>query len=168
MIRKLAMTGLGTGYSPVASGTAGSALAIAIAVGVWAAMDGSSPWLLNLAWLAMILAASIICVAWGSWAVECYAGRCRKVGDPGQVVIDEFAGQWLSLVAIPLPGREHLSTALGVFALQFLLFRVFDVIKPPPSRQLERLPAGWGILFDDLGAAVYANLIGQVIVRVLL
>ncbi len=54
----------------------------------------------------------------------------------------------------------------GVLVGQFLLFRVFDVVKPPPARQAEALPAGWGILTDDLIAGVYANLVGQVIWRV--
>jgi len=47
----------------------------------------------------------------------------------------------------------------------FLAFRIFDITKPPPARQLERLPAGWGILLDDLAAAVYANLLCQIIFR---
>jgi phosphatidylglycerophosphatase A len=49
--------------------------------------------------------------------------------------------------------------------LAFAAFRLFDVTKPPPARQLEHLPAGWGILMDDLAAAVYANLLCQIILR---
>jgi phosphatidylglycerophosphatase A len=53
----------------------------------------------------------------------------------------------------------------AVLAVQFFLFRLFDVVKPPPARQLERLPAGWGILLDDLAAGIYANIVGQVVFR---
>jgi len=52
-------------------------------------------------------------------------------------------------------------------AVQFFLFRVFDIVKPTPARQLERLPHGWGIMADDLAVAVYVNLIGQVAFRYL-
>jgi len=68
--------------------------------------------------------------------------------DPGFVVIDEVAGQWIALLFSP-PGWRHALIALA-------LFRVFDIVKPPPARQLERLPAGWGIVFDDVAAGLYA------------
>jgi phosphatidylglycerophosphatase A len=71
--------------------------------------------------------------------------------DPGYVVIDEVAGQWLALVW----AQVDLSHMLA----GFLFFRLFDIVKPPPARQLERLPAGWGIMCDDLAAGVYALLL---------
>jgi len=169
MIRRLWMTGLGLGYAPVASGTFGSAGAIAIAMAVWlvarTVTGDVDPSLLNACWVVLILLASVGCVAWGPWAVAYYAGRCRKSGDPGQVVLDEWAGQWLALIALPMvtPGRM-----LIVMAIQFFLFRLFDVTKPPPGRRLEKFPGGWGILLDDLAAGVYANVVGQLIVRWLL
>lgn len=160
------MSGFGLGYAPVASGTFGSAGAICISLIVWAVWPADGPVPISLVWLVLVGLACVGCVAWGPWAVDYYGRRARKAGDPGHVVLDEFAGQWLSLVALPLPlGHDHLVPALAVFAVQFFLFRVFDVVKPPPARQLEKLPAGWGILMDDLGAAVYANLIGQVLFR---
>jgi len=54
---------------------------------------------------------------------------------------------------------------LKTIAIAFAAFRVFDIIKPPPVRELEKLPAGWGILMDDLAAAVYANLLCQIFLR---
>jgi phosphatidylglycerophosphatase A len=74
----------------------------------------------------------------------------REAGreDPGFVVIDEVAGQWIALLWSPLDWRHGL-TAL-------LLFRVFDIVKPFPARQLEHLPEGWGIVFDDVAAGLYA------------
>jgi phosphatidylglycerophosphatase A len=69
-------------------------------------------------------------------------------GDPGFVVIDEVAGQWIALLGSPVDWRHAL--------IALILFRLFDITKPPPARQLERLPAGWGIVFDDVAAGLYA------------
>ena len=68
--------------------------------------------------------------------------------DPGAFVIDEVAGY---LVVVAHVGKPSIEAAVAAF----LLFRLFDVVKPPPARQLERLPAGWGILLDDVMAGVY-------------
>ena len=166
MMRRWWMTGLGLGYAPVAPGTFGSAGAAAIALGVFtltSQVAGCSCVLVQGAcWVVLALLASAGCVAWGPWAVEYFAGRCPKAGDPGQVVLDEWAGQWVALIAMPMPtfGRT-----LTVLAVQCVLFRLFDVLKPPPGRRLEKLPGGWGILLDDLAAGVYANLVGQVVFR---
>jgi len=166
MMRRWWMTGLGLGYAPVASGTFGSAGAVAIALAVWAITKQATgcpcPLTLGACWVFLALMASAGCVAWGPWAVEYFAGRCRKPGDPGQVVLDEWAGQWVAIIALPMP---TLSRTLTVLAVQFVLFRLFDVIKPPPGRRLEKLPGGWGILLDDLAAGVYANVVGQVVFR---
>jgi phosphatidylglycerophosphatase A len=70
--------------------------------------------------------------------------------DPGFVVIDEVAGVWITLLgAVAHPDWKHILTAL-------LLFRIFDIWKPFPVRQLEKLPEGWGIVFDDVAAGLYA------------
>ncbi len=163
-IRRWLVSGLGLGYAPIASGTFGSALACAVALGVWGAfkLAGGNLAALDAVWLGLTLAASVLCVRWGPWAIEYYAGRSRKAGDPGVVVIDELAGQWLALVAIPMP---TLTSALVVLAVQFLLFRFFDITKPPPARRCERLPMGWGILCDDLVAGLFANIVGQIVFR---
>ena len=73
--------------------------------------------------------------------------------DPGHVVIDEVAGQWIALI--------HSRLDLSHLLAAFLFFRIFDILKPWPARQMERLPAGWGIMFDDLAAGVYALLVVQ-------
>jgi phosphatidylglycerophosphatase A len=157
------MSGFGLGYSPFASGTVGSAGACIIALAVWAVLGrGSNPIMLNIAWALLTLLACVGCVAWGPWAVEYYAGKEKKKGDPGQVVIDEFAGQWLALIALPM---ASIAQAITVLAVQFFLFRFFDVAKIPPARQLEKLPRGWGVLADDLMAGIYANLVGQLVIR---
>jgi len=158
------MTGLGLGYAPVAPGTFGSTGACLIALVVWYLLVGMGLWPggLDVCWIGLTVLASAGCVAWGPWAVAYFAGRCSKVGDPGQVVLDEWAGQWIALVALPMATFKQ---AIIVLAAQFFLFRLFDVIKPTPGRRFEKLPGGWGILLDDLAAGVYANVIGQVILR---
>ncbi len=160
------LTGLGLGYAPVASGTFGSAGAAAVTAGLWAVHHvGGCPVAWGLDVILAVLAAAAVagCVAWGPWAAEHYAGQSRKPGDPSQVVLDEWAGQWVALIGLPMPTWP---AAMGVLAAQFMLFRVFDVIKPPPARRLERLEGGWGIALDDVAAGVWANLVGQVLFRV--
>jgi phosphatidylglycerophosphatase A len=75
--------------------------------------------------------------------------------DPGCIVIDEIAGMCVTLLAIPLT----LTTGIA----GFFLFRIFDVIKPPPARQMEKiLPGGWGVVMDDVVAGIMANIILRV------
>jgi len=71
--------------------------------------------------------------------------------DPQNVIIDEVAGQWLTLAAAA-PDWRHALAGLA-------LFRLFDITKPWPARRLERLPAGWGIMLDDLAAGLYAAIV---------
>jgi phosphatidylglycerophosphatase A len=75
--------------------------------------------------------------------------------DPGHVVIDEVAGQLIALIAIPADWRHAV--------VSLLLFRIFDILKPPPIRQLERLPGGTGIMLDDVAAGLFALLLAQII-----
>jgi phosphatidylglycerophosphatase A len=76
--------------------------------------------------------------------------------------LDEGAGIFLTALFVPIyPGWRELWALLAIF----LAFRVFDIVKLAPAKQLEKLPYGWGILLDDLAAAVYANIICQVLLR---
>lgn len=154
-MRKAIVTCCGLGYLPIAPGTWGSAGAIVVAGAVYLALGGGAAFDGVIAGLAVI--ATVVGVALGRWSVAAF-----ESGDPKPFVIDEAAGQWIALIAMPVVG---LGSMAGVFALQFVLFRVADIVKPPPARQLERLPHGWGIVFDDLAAGVYANLVGQLILR---
>ena len=83
--------------------------------------------------------------------------RAMAREDPQKVVIDEVAGQMVALIGAPLAWKPIL--------MGFILFRTFDILKPPPVRQLERLPEGWGIVVDDLGAGLYALLVMQLLMR---
>ena len=70
--------------------------------------------------------------------------------DPGLVVIDEFVGQWLALFCLP--------RAIAIYIIGFALFRLFDIWKPFPVNRIQSLPGGWGIMLDDVLAAIYTNL----------
>lgn len=97
--------------------------------------------------LTALLAAVAIVLILGVPAATTVARESGR-RDPGFVVIDEVAGQWIALLFCPADWG-HAIVAL-------VLFRIFDIFKPPPARQLERLPAGWGIVFDDVAAGLYA------------
>jgi phosphatidylglycerophosphatase A len=79
--------------------------------------------------------------------------RAAGLKDPGFVVIDEVAGQLITFIAVPVSWQSLL--------LGFILFRGFDIVKPPPIRMLERLPEGVGIVVDDVGAGIYALIVMQ-------
>jgi len=96
-----------------------------------------------------------VVVAIGIPAATLEARGCGKK-DPSHVVIDEVAGQLLTLLACPIVWQALLAG--------FILFRAFDIVKPPPVRSLERLPEGTGIVVDDLGAGIY----GLIVLRLLL
>ncbi len=125
----------GAGRSPFAPGTAGSLAALPLA----ALAAASAP-------AGLALAAVIAALGVKSAGVA-----ARKLGrtDPGFVVIDEVAGMIISAAGIGLTARGLLSA--------FLLFRLFDIVKPPPCRDLEKLPGGWGIMADDIAAGIYAR-----------
>jgi phosphatidylglycerophosphatase A len=104
--------------------------------------------------LAIVVLASIACIALTPWA-EAYF----QVEDPGQEVIDEVAGMALAIGLSPLLFVEAGFSTLWIMASigsAFVLFRVFDILKPPPIYQLQSLPKGWGVLLDDLLAGLVA------------
>jgi phosphatidylglycerophosphatase A len=130
------------GYAPIAPGTAGSLAAIVIA---WPLHEYAAVPAWAFAAMAAVLAIP------GTWAADLTA---REVGlkDPGLVVVDEVVGQWITLA-----GATQLNWKSWVAA--FILFRLFDIWKPPPVRQLERLPGGIGIVADDAMAGVYGAVV---------
>lgn len=138
----LISTWFGCGRFPIAPGTAGSAAAIAIAV-VLHEYAGLAPW--HFLVLAVLLFGPAV------WAADVTA-KAYKIKDPGFVVVDEVVGQWIALAgAATLNWKSYL--------LAFLLFRLFDIWKPAPVRQLEALPGGLGINADDAMAGVYAAIL---------
>ena len=135
-------TAFGLGYAPKAPGTAGSLGALVIA---WllCAYAGVGP-----LWFAAFAIALAIPGIWAAGMVAQEIGR----KDPQIVVVDEVVGQWAALA-----GASHLNWKSAFAA--FVLFRLFDIWKPPPVRQLERLPGGVGIVADDAMAGLYAALV---------
>jgi len=132
-------TGFGAGYGPIAPGTWGSLPGLGLAFGLdrWA-----GPW--------AVLGGVLFFAVAGIWA----AGRVENLlgeKDPGRVVVDEIAGQMVTLLFLPL--------TLPSLVVAFFLFRVLDVFKPWPARRLENLPGGSGIMADDLMVGLYGNLI---------
>ena len=130
------------GLVPKGPGTAGSLGALAIAWALHACLGVSGA---GIALCGVVLIAPAICAA----------GRVAKDShskDPQIVVIDEVVGQWMTLAGA---ASLHWKSWLGAF----LLFRAFDIWKPPPVRQLERVPGGAGIVLDDAMAGIYAALV---------
>jgi phosphatidylglycerophosphatase A len=137
-VARVVATWFGCGLAPIAPGTVGAAAAVAIS---WA-----------LGWgFAANLAGGIVIGAIGIWAATTEARRSGRK-DPGHIVVDEVAGQWITLA-----GATTYSWQALLYG--FLLFRLFDIWKPPPVRQLERLPDGTGIMMDDLMAGVYGAVV---------
>jgi phosphatidylglycerophosphatase A len=138
-------TFFGAGLGKPGPGTWGSIAAVLIWSGV-ALLLHPSPVLL----LALTLAGIALSIGLGVPAAT-IAARESGSKDPGFVVIDEVAGQWITLLALTWATHnwKHILLAL-------LLFRLFDIYKPFPVRQLEKLPEGWGIVFDDVAAGLYA------------
>jgi phosphatidylglycerophosphatase A len=138
-------TGLGSGYAPIAPGTAGSLVGLLL---FWPLAHRPAP---------QVLAATAVLTLLAVLAAH-HVARILGRKDPGLVVVDEVAGQWVSLLFLPF-------TVLTA-TLAFFLFRLMDVLKPWPARDLERLPGGWGIVADDVMAGVYANLLLRAILTV--
>ncbi|HEY1240388.1 MAG TPA: phosphatidylglycerophosphatase A [Bryobacteraceae bacterium] len=138
----LIATWFGCGYAPAAPGTAGSLAGVAIAL-VLHEFAGFSTW-----YFIALVAVTFFPAVWAS------TGTARAVGrkDPGIVVVDEVLGQWVALAGARAFNWKSYMAA-------FVLFRLFDIWKPPPVRQLERLSEGLGIVADDLMAGVYAALL---------
>jgi len=137
----LLATWFGCGLSPAAPGTAGSLAALAIAIPLHYVYGSGR--------LTFLLLAAILLFP-GIWAADVVAKR-EGVQDPGLVVVDEVIGQWITLAAAPVFNWK-------TWLLAFALFRIFDIWKPPPARQFERLPGGWGIVADDVMAGLYGAL----------
>ncbi len=161
-VRLAFVTVLGSGFAPFASGTWGSLVSVVLYAGLCgiAHVAGGGRPLLETAVVVGVLAGSAIGIACGPWAVSRF-GR----SDPKPFVLDEFAGQWLSLLYVPVSLNGGWWSFGVVVGLQFLLFRGFDIAKLSPAREAEHLPHGWGIVTDDLVAGVYANIAGQLIWR---
>lgn len=145
---------------PIAPGTWGS-LPPAVAFALLAYF-GASGVVIAAVMAVFVIAASVACVACVP-AVAVLAGKT----DPGEVVVDEVAGQAVTFLipALFLPADLTLKQVLLIAGLGFFLFRILDITKPWPIRKLEALPEGWGVLADDLLAGLFAAIVLCVCIR---
>jgi phosphatidylglycerophosphatase A len=156
-LANLIATGLYSGYIPWASGTFGTIVGI-----LFYLIPGANDPLV----LSIMIAAGFFVGVWTSRIVAAIVGHQltrtaefakasfqpgeHSVADPSIVVIDEVVGVWITLLLIP--------KSIPAIILAFFFFRVCDILKPPPSRQLENISGGWGIMLDDVIAGIYANI----------
>lgn len=139
-------TGLGIGFIPWAPGTFGTLWGVPLgwAIGQWSSPVG------QLALIAVLIAVGVpLCTR----AVRRLGGQ----KDPGCVVYDEIA-------SLPVVYWGLDVDSPWVLVAGFALFRLFDIVKPPPAPRLERLPEGWGVMADDVMAAIYAHLVLRLVV----
>ena len=149
----LLATFFGAGYLKPGPGTYGAAAALVL----WLLAG----WFVHHDTHTLTLLTAVAVVLSTALGIPAATRVARESGrnDPGFVVIDEVAGQWVALLFVPPLWPNAL--------LAFLLFRFFDILKPPPIRQLEALPAGTGIMVDDLAAGALALACTQLVLHLL-
>jgi len=143
---KIIATVFGLGYVPPAPGTLAS-LAAALLYFFWL---HALPFPIYAGLVLLLIGLAV--------AVSSVQARTMNEKDPGAIVIDEVCGQLATLCLVP-------ATAVHVLA-GFILFRIFDILKPFPVRRAERLPGGWGIVVDDLAAAAYGAALLQIFLTI--
>jgi phosphatidylglycerophosphatase A len=136
-ITKCIATVFYSGYAPIAPGTAGSLVALLPLI-IFPTISTSTL-------LVIVIIGFFIGVGVSRQFERAYGE------DPQVVVIDEAVGMWITMLFVPVTWKT--------LALGFILFRIFDIIKPPPARQFEAVPNGWGIMLDDVAAGIYAALL---------
>jgi len=137
----LSATVCGIGYLPIAPGTWASAAAL---VPAWFIADRLGP--------LALLGAALLALALGIWATACIQSATGEK-DPGRIVIDEVAGQWIALIPVwPLD--------IWLYAAGFFAFRLFDIVKPWPASWCDqKLPGAAGVMLDDIVAGIYAAIV---------
>jgi phosphatidylglycerophosphatase A len=135
-------SGFYSGYSPYISGTVGSLAALIIYL-----IPGFEQ-------LFVIIPAILIFMVYGIFLGNKFEVEYGK--DPSQCTVDEVVGMWISLIALP--------KTFGIVAIAFILWRILDIIKPPPARNLERLKGGLGIMIDDVISGIYTLIIMHLVV----
>ena len=150
----LSIATCGVGYLPLMPGTFGSLLAVGIFLLFARSVTGSS----LVAVVLVLIFAFTVAGIWAGTRTEQLLGR----KDPGRVVVDEVAGQFIAL--FPLTLFTRWSTAAVI--VSFILFRFFDIVKPYPANRLQEVDGGMGIMFDDLLAGVYGAVVVSIFLRI--
>lgn len=143
-------TGFGSGYSPIAPGTAGSIVGCVMFYVLnllfptyFPGFGKDSIYFITLIALFLIIGVKASCFLEKEWGE-----------DPQKIVIDEIVGVWVALLFVPY---SHVNLLLA-----FILFRLFDIFKPLGIRKFEKMNKGWGVMMDDVVAGVYANICLQI------
>jgi len=136
-------TGFGSGYFPIAPGTAGAVLATAI----WFGLSLAFPFYHLLIATALLIILFTFLGVRSSGIMETCWGK-----DPSKVVIDEMVGVWIPLLVVNNENKYYVYYALGAL----LLFRLFDIFKPLGIKKMEAIGGGWGIMLDDIVAGLYS------------
>lgn len=162
--RLILLTTFGLGHMKFASGTWGSLPPCVVAGCLWLAgltpADGQNATIVFNSVMAVIgLVFSVACVVHGEQAEK------RWGKDPGEVVADETAGQCLPLMFLPNACFQSFWWAVGTVGAAFVLFRLLDIVKPWPAKQIQSARFGWGILLDDVFAGLYAAAVLQGVLR---
>lgn len=158
----------GVGYFPIAPGTMGSLVGVALYLTIWSGLDQlltsralahrlTTVYVFTPLMAFMLLAIFVVTMI-GIWAAT-RTEKLQQKKDPSIVVIDEVAGQMIAL----LSGPFWIQTWWSILSA-FILFRLFDIWKPYPIRRLEGLESGLGIMADDLGAGVYALIVNSLLI----
>jgi len=150
---KLWLSVFGSGFSPLIPGTCGSAVVTVLFLLL--ALLGTGPLSLLLVLLAVAVQGAVVTVLFGGRAIAQYGE------DPSMIVSDEQCGQSITYLwfwSFAGGTKEILAVALA----GFILFRAFDILKPPPVRQLEKVKGAWGVLLDDIMAGIYAGVVLQI------
>ena len=151
-IYKLIASGLGTGYTPIAPGTAGSILGILVFYFfnfVLNKLEFQQPFILILNFVVIIIVLLI-----GVFSIKIVHQRWQH--DASQIVIDEIVGVWIAVFAFPFQWQYYL--------YGFILFRFFDIVKPLFIKKIDRLKSNWSVMLDDVLAGVHANIVLQIFV----
>ena len=145
LFHNIIATGFGSGYTPLAPGTAGALLATLI----WFAYASFiSNYAIIMTVTALLVVVFTVLGVWSSGIAEHYWGN-----DPKRVVVDEMVGVWIALLAVPADAGWLYGAAA------FVLFRFFDIAKPLGIRKMERFPGGYGIMADDVLSGIYSMIV---------
>ena len=146
----------GAGFSQIVPGTCGSAVVSAVFLA--AAVSGVNREVLAGIMLVVAVHGMVVTVAYGDRFIEQYGP------DPSAIVSDEQCGQAITYLW-PVVFAGGIKEMLAFTFTGFVLFRVFDIVKPPPVRQLEKIKGTWGVLLDDVMAGIYALIVLQIVWR---
>jgi phosphatidylglycerophosphatase A len=150
----LSIATCGVGYLPLMPGTFGSLLS----VGMFLLLTRVAAGTVLVAVVLVLILAFTVAGIWAGTRTEQLSGR----KDPGKVVVDEVAGQFVALFPVTLVTRWSTSAVI----VSFILFRFFDIVKPYPANRLQEMNGGAGVMFDDLVAGVYGAAIVSIFLKV--